>query len=85
MVVANPHEVNADVGLASAGNPRVRGIAVADILPFKRKPRGDGNILCRNGHHRWTVWQRKPFDVKQGKLVTVYRCERCGAEKTEAK
>ncbi|MET0379692.1 MAG: hypothetical protein ABW049_11940 [Spongiibacteraceae bacterium] len=59
---------------------------MADILPFKpRPPRSDGSTLCRNGHHRWVIWQRKPFDVKQGKLVTVYRCERCGKEKTEAK
>lgn len=58
---------------------------MADILPFQRRPpRGDGSALCRNGHHRWVVWQRKPFDVKQGRLVTVYRCERCGKEKTEA-
>jgi hypothetical protein len=28
------------------------------------------------------VSERK-FDVKQGQLVTLLRCERCGKEKTE--
>jgi hypothetical protein len=55
-----------------------------NILPF-RKPdparRHKGNTLCRNGHHKWRIWQRKQFDVKAGKLVTVYRCERCEAQK----
>ncbi len=27
---------------------------------------------------------RKPFDVKQGKLITIYKCSRCGETKTEA-
>lgn len=59
-----------------------------NVLPFKRPPaavRHKGNTLCRNGHHKWQVWQRKQFDVKAGKLVTVYRCERCGAQKVEAR
>ena len=63
---------------------------MADILPFdqtkKRKPEAapKRSALCANGHHRWMIWQKKPFDSKRGKLVTVYRCERCGAERTEA-
>ncbi|MDB6061444.1 MAG: hypothetical protein JWM78_1547 [Verrucomicrobiaceae bacterium] len=61
---------------------------MADILPFQRKPKTPAtkrSALCANGHHRWVVWQSKPFDVKRGKLVTVYRCERCGAERSESK
>lgn len=60
---------------------------MADILPFQRKPKTapKRSSLCENGHHRWAVWQRKPFDVKQGKLITIYRCERCGAERSEAR
>lgn len=38
--------------------------------------------MCLEGHHKWAVWKAKQFDVREGKLVTVYRCERCGAEKT---
>jgi hypothetical protein len=30
------------------------------------------------------VVTEKQFDVKQGKLVTLYRCTRCGAQKTRA-
>lgn len=60
---------------------------MADILPFQPMPKQKApkrSSLCANGHHRWVVWQKKPFDVKLGKLITVYRCERCGAERSEA-
>ena len=40
--------------------------------------------LCESGFHRWEVVST-PFDVKLGKLVTRYRCKRCGAVKTEAR
>ena len=46
-----------------------------NVLPFKRPPaavRHKGNTLCRNGHHKWQVWQRKQFDVKAGKLVGIH-------------
>ena len=60
---------------------------MAEIIPFKPRKQAvrRDSVLCRNGHHKWVVWQSKPFDVKLGKLVTVYRCERCGAERTEAR
>jgi len=61
---------------------------MADILPFQPRPKPAApkrSALCANGHHRWVVWQEKPFDVKRGKLVTIYRCERCGAERSEAR
>jgi hypothetical protein len=34
--------------------------------------------LCQNGHHQWLVDKKKQFDVKQGKLVTLSRCSKCG-------
>ncbi len=55
---------------------------MADILPFKR-PVKKSQGLCQHGYHKWVVWQKKPFDVRQGKLVTVYRCQRCGKQKVE--
>lgn len=58
---------------------------MAEILPFKKpslKNKHRGNTLCRNGHHKWEVDKEKQFDVKQGKLVTVYCCSRCGKLKT---
>jgi hypothetical protein len=42
-----------------------------------------GNTLCRSGFHKWKIIMEKQFDVKQGKLVTVSECMRCGKIKTE--
>jgi hypothetical protein len=59
---------------------------MADIIPFRRpKPsaKHPDKTLCRSGFHKWKVDKNKVFDVKQGRLVTVYRCERCGATKNE--
>jgi len=59
---------------------------MGDILPFKKhslQEKAKHKTLCRNGHHQWQVLKEKQFDVKQGKLVTVSRCERCGVEKQE--
>ncbi len=57
---------------------------MADILPFKKKKLSEklkGNTLCRNGHHEWRIDTEKVFDVKKGKLVTLYFCVRCGKKK----
>lgn len=60
---------------------------MADILPFKRPKAGQkhrGNTLCRHGFHQWTLEAERRFDVKQGRLVTVWRCSRCSAERIQA-
>ena len=60
---------------------------MADILPFKRPKPSDkhkGKTLCKNGFHKWEPVKKMPFDVKQGKLLTLYRCKRCGITKTRA-
>jgi hypothetical protein len=60
---------------------------MADILPFKRPKAAQkhrGNTLCRHGFHKWRLEAARRFDVKQGRLVTLYRCSRCGAERTRA-
>lgn len=59
---------------------------MGDVVPFKKKSVKDqhkGKTLCRHGFHKWTVIKDKQFDVKQGKLVTVSKCDRCGKEKSE--
>ncbi|CAA0081714.1 Uncharacterised protein [Zhongshania aliphaticivorans] len=59
---------------------------MGDVLPFKRKsvkPKAS-TTLCREGFHKWRVDKAKQFDVKQGKLVTVFVCERCGEKKITA-
>ena len=48
----------------------------------ERQARARGQTLCRRGFHKWQVDQRKQFDVREGKLVTVLRCERCEATRT---
>lgn len=61
---------------------------MGEIVKFKRpKPaeKHKGKTLCAHGFHKWQVVTEQQFDVKQGKLVTLYRCARCGTSKTEAK
>lgn len=58
---------------------------MAEILTFRRPRPGEahrGKTLCRNGHHRWATDKTTRFDVERGRLVTVLRCERCGATRT---
>jgi hypothetical protein len=60
---------------------------MADILPFKKPKAVDknkGKTLCNNNHHKWLVCKKKQFDVREGKLVTVYKCGRCGKQKVTA-
>lgn len=59
---------------------------MADILPFKKPAvkKGKGSSLCREGHHKWKVVTAQKFDVKQGRLVTVFSCQRCGKRKVKA-
>ncbi len=56
---------------------------MSNVLPFK-KPAAKARGLCEHGFHKWKILQEKQFDVKQGRLVTVYRCERCGEKKVKA-
>lgn len=62
---------------------------MADVLPFKKPAGGKGaksrgNTLCRNGHHKWKILTHRKFDVKQGGLITVFECSRCGKQKLKA-
>jgi hypothetical protein len=72
--------------LSSVTQSRIKNMG--DILPFKKKTpfeKHKGKSLCRSGFHKWVVVKEKQFDVKQGKLVSVYKCERCGEQKVEAR
>lgn len=66
-----------------------RGIELSSNVIKFRKPtaaeKSKGKTLCREGFHKWAIRQDKQFDVRQGRLVTVYACVRCGATKTEAR
>lgn len=50
----------------------------------RRKLKARNVTLCRHGHHKWEVVDT-PFDVASGKLISRYRCARCGTERTEAR
>jgi hypothetical protein len=60
---------------------------MGNVIQFKRPTAAEkhkGKTLCRSGFHKWEVVQEKQFDVQQGKLVTIYRCQRCGEQKVRA-
>lgn len=60
---------------------------MAQILEFKRPSvaaKHKGKSLCRDGFHKWKVVTESKFDVKQGRLVTLYECSRCGKQKIKA-
>jgi len=56
------------------------------VIQFKKKKLSEkhkGNTLCRSGFHKWEIVKEKQFDVKQGKLMTVYKCIRCNTQKNK--
>jgi len=57
---------------------------VAKLIQFPGKQAKPDQTLCRNGHHKWTVVKSDPFAVRRGELITRFRCQRCGKEKTKA-
>ncbi len=58
--------------------PSVNVIRLRDA----RRLRADRQTLCRSGFNKWKVETSGRFDVKQGKLLTVERCRRCGEQRT---
>lgn len=64
---------------------------MSNVIPFKkaqkslRQDKAKAATLCGSGFHKWKIVTDTKFDVKQGKLVTVERCERCGEERMTLK
>jgi len=56
---------------------------VSNILPFKprAKKKPKRSTLCENNHHKWEVEKQSQFDVKNGKLVTIEKCSKCGQKR----
>ena len=55
------------------------------ILAFKKptlQEKNKAKTLCLHNFHKWKVVSERKFDIKQGRLVTLLRCKRCGKEKT---
>jgi len=64
-----------------------RGEDTGELVHFKKPKAADkarGKTLCRAGFHNWLIDKKRQFDLRQGRLVTVYRCSRCKVLKTEA-
>lgn len=61
---------------------------MSNVVPFKKpslQEKAKGKTLCSHGFHKWKLVTENRFDTKSGKLVTAYRCERCGKTKNEAR
>lgn len=61
---------------------------MGEVLQFRKRSaseKAQGNTLCRRGFHKWVPVDDNPFDSKKGKLVTTWRCSRCGAVKNTAR
>lgn len=59
-------------------------ISLSDEKKKRAKIKKKGRGLCQHGFHKWKIWKDNQFDSRQGKLVTVYRCERCDRQKITA-
>ncbi len=60
---------------------------MGEVLKFHKptaREKNRGRTLCAHNFHRWEIVTDRKFDVKQGRLVTLMRCTRCGTEKTRA-
>jgi hypothetical protein len=59
---------------------------MGEIIKFKKpslNEKAEGKTLCKSGFHKWKAMAERKFDVRQGKLVTLLRCKRCGKERTK--
>ena len=59
---------------------------MGNVVAFKTKVsvKHSGNTLCRSGFHKWELVKEQQFDVKQGKLVSLFRCKHCAKIKIQA-
>ena len=61
---------------------------MGEVVKFKvpkLSEKHKGKSLCKSGFHKWEVLKEQQFDVKKGKLISVYVCKRCGEKKVKAK
>jgi len=60
-------------------------IIFSKIKKERRQVKAKALILCGSGFHKWKAVIDTHFDVRQGKLITTERCERCHEERTMLK
>jgi len=52
------------------------------IRKSRQQVKAKAATLCGSGFHKWKVVIDTRFNVRQGKLITTERCERCHEERT---
>jgi hypothetical protein len=59
-------------------------LPVSNVVNLKKakQRRAEGKTLCGSGFHKWHLLTQQRFDVKQGKLVSTQRCQRCGEQRS---
>ena len=57
-------------------------IKLNTVRRTRLQDKAKGVTLCGSGFHKWKVVIDTRFDVRQGKLITTERCERCHEERT---
>jgi len=55
------------------------------IKKERRQVKAKTLTLCGSGFHKWKAVIDTHFAVRQGKLITTERCERCHEERTMLK
>ncbi len=50
---------------------------MGEVIQLTKKKALKSNTLCRSGFHKWKIIKTQQFDVKQGKLISVFQCIRC--------
>jgi hypothetical protein len=57
---------------------------MSNVINLKKvkQRRAEGKTLCGSGFHKWQLLTERRFDVKQGKLVSTQRCQRCGERRS---
>ncbi len=58
-------------------------VSLAKRRRRNRREAAAGKTLCRIGRHKWEIDQSAPFAVREGRLLTIRICARCGAKKSE--
>ena len=81
---AGDQEAGDDEEARAPASPPASNIVRLPTPKERRKLKARNVTLCRHGHHKWAVVDT-PFDVAAGKLITRYRCTRCGQERNEAR
>jgi len=59
---------------------------MSNVIKFRKLDlvaKSKGKTLCNSGFHQWKIVKEKQFEVKSGKLVTVFQCKRCGVSKNQ--